>query len=483
MTFKNTLKHLALAFACMLGIGLSAAQAQTAAIYGSLGNFDVINHTGHDAHGFEIQFEGLHEADIYYTFSYQRYGSPVIVPYANGVYVRWSSAYNSTSQSFLQTTVPHATSSSFGGTCYMGQPNYDASGCEHFGVSLRNATTLIKTTYRWLIADPAAPSNLVTADPPAAIPGTPVYAVIAPARAGEAAALEAEIEAPEPPEAPELYGDAQWVKIFKTQLNREVTLDELITTNPVVPQTAAQVEVEWDILQAEPASNGNRRRHRNQGTLDPTTRAVVRRYETYQFTGAYDPVTHQAVCADLTCTAPAANEVGEFLGAQMAAANVEVNAVIVAKTGNGSVASADKLISCGNKCAATYNAGSIVTLTANPGNLAFTGWTGACTGNQLTCAVTVNGQTNVGATFVAVYNLSVSRNGKGSILSTPQGINCGGGGGGCSAKFAQGTAVTLTATPDPGFRFSNWTGACTGNATTCNVTMTKDTSVQAIFVK
>ena len=241
-----------------------AVQAQTATVYGSLGNFDVINHTGHDAHGFEIELEGIQSSQVYYSFSYQRYGSARIIPYATGVYVRWESP--ASGSGFSQATIPHAPNTPFAGSCYMGGANYDSSGCEHFGVSL--TANPVKTTYRWLLADPVAPNTLVPANPPVAIPG-PVYTVQPPAQAGDPPVLEAAIEAPEPAEAPELYGDAQWVKVFKTQLNRPVTLDELVTTNAVVPQNQAQVEVEWEIIQAEPASNsnGNRRQRRNQGTL------------------------------------------------------------------------------------------------------------------------------------------------------------------------------------------------------------------------
>ena len=49
-------------------------------ILGSLGNFDVVNNSGHDAHGFQIEFEGLQLADVVYTFSMQRYGGSTITP-------------------------------------------------------------------------------------------------------------------------------------------------------------------------------------------------------------------------------------------------------------------------------------------------------------------------------------------------------------------------------------------------------------------
>jgi hypothetical protein len=62
------------------------------------------------------------------------------------------------------------------------------------------------------------------------------------------------------------------------------------------------------------------------------------------------------------------------------------------------------------------------------------------------------------------------------VLNTQ--INCGSS---CSAKFAAGTVVNLTATPGPGLNFVNWTGACSGTAPTCSVTISADTKVQANF--
>ncbi len=479
LNMKKWSVHFALLFALLLGVAIRSAQAQTANFYGSLSNFDAVNNTEHEAHGFEIELEGLQLNDVYYMFSVLRYGQPTVLQTATGVKVRWTSSYDAATQRFSQTTTPHAPGTSFAGTCYQWNgASYATSGCEHFGVTLSANPT--RTTYHWLIEDPQAPGNLISANPPVAIPA-PTYIITPPAQAGEPPVLEAEIEAPEPPETPETYGDAQWVKIFKTQLNRQVTLDELMSDNPIVPQDASHLEVSWDILQQSPPSGGNQRRKRNQGSLDPTTRSVIRRYETYQYTGAYDPITHQVICGgDGTCAAPQPGELGDMIGAQMAAANVEVNAVIVAKTGNGSIDSLDKLISCGNKCAATYEAGSQVTLTASPDKAAFAGWTGACSGNNLTCTVSVNGQTNVGASFVPAYTLSVSQSGKGTVVSAEPGINCGRT---CSAKFAQGATVTLSATPETGFRFVNWTGACSGSAPTCSLTINRDSSVQAVFTK
>ena len=56
------------------GAGLGAIAAallavpRQASVYGPLDNFDVVNDTGHDTCGFEIEIEGVHGADVYRTF-------------------------------------------------------------------------------------------------------------------------------------------------------------------------------------------------------------------------------------------------------------------------------------------------------------------------------------------------------------------------------------------------------------------------------
>jgi Divergent InlB B-repeat domain len=54
------------------------------------------------------------------------------------------------------------------------------------------------------------------------------------------------------------------------------------------------------------------------------------------------------------------------------------------------------------------------------------------------------------------------------VASQPAGLNCTAA---CNAEFARDTVVTLTATPGAGQTFVGWTGACTGAASTCVVTM------------
>ena len=472
----STLEKIFLVLAAMIFTS-AIVGAQTATVSGQLANFDVINNTGHDAHGFEIELDGVQVNDVPYSFSVERYGPSTITQTATGIVIRWAATYSG--GTFQQSTIPFKSGTTFAGTCYQWTANYDSAGCEHFGVSLNAAAT--RTVYRWLIEDAANPGTLIAVDPPVAIPGSPIYTIVPPARVGDPPVLEAEIRAPEAAESPELYGDAQWVKVFKTELQREVGLDELVSDNAIVPQDAAHLEVEWEILQQEPAGlDSGRQRRRNQGGLAFDTRSVVRRYEIYTYTGQYDPITHQAICADPTCTTTVAGEVGDYIGSQMTAANVTPYSLTVRPVGGGSVSSADKLISCGSKCAASYNRGALVSLSASPGSgNVFLGWRGACSGNALTCSLNIADAVSVNANFAQTFKFNVSTSGKGTVTGD-NGINCGKT---CGATVTQGTVITMSAAPSAGFVFSNWTGACSGTSPNCSVPVNSGVTAQAVFVK
>ncbi|CAK0759894.1 hypothetical protein CCP3SC5AM1_2740001 [Gammaproteobacteria bacterium] len=92
----------------------------------------------------------------------------------------------------------------------------------------------------------------------------------------------------------------------------------------------------------------------------------------------------------------------------------------------------------------------------------------------------MNAATTVTATFdPAMYSLNVVKSGNGTVSSTPAGINCGTD---CSEDYAPGTSVTLTAVAETGSTFTGWSGGgCSGNASTCMVTMNAATLVTATF--
>lgn len=158
-------------------------------------------------------------------------------------------------------------------------------------------------------------------------------------------------------------------------------------------------------------------------------------------------------------------------------------ALTIAKTGNGTITSDPAGIDCGATCSASFTNGSSVTLTATPATgFRFSGWGGACNGTGK-CVLTMDAAKNATATFVdsqspTDYQLTVSKSGNGTVVSAPDGINCGTN---CSASFTNGTSVTLSATPADGNRFSGWSGACTGTGA-CVVTMDSAKSVTASFV-
>jgi phospholipase C len=148
-------------------------------------------------------------------------------------------------------------------------------------------------------------------------------------------------------------------------------------------------------------------------------------------------------------------------------------------SGTGTITSSPAGINCGQTCSATFSSGTTVTLTATPNTgFAFGGWSGACSGTS-TCAVALTASTTVSAVFNLALRLTVSEAGFGSgvVTSNPPGINCAPT---CTATFTTGTTVTLTATPNSGFQFAGWSGACTGTGT-CSVPVNGAASVTATF--
>jgi hypothetical protein len=72
-------------------------------------------------------------------------------------------------------------------------------------------------------------------------------------------------------------------------------------------------------------------------------------------------------------------------------------------TGSGTVTSSDGGINCGPTCVATYDSGTVVTLTATPDPLAlFAGWSGDCSNLIGPCTVTMTSNRSVTATFAGV---------------------------------------------------------------------------------
>lgn len=113
-----------------------------------------------------------------------------------------------------------------------------------------------------------------------------------------------------------------------------------------------------------------------------------------------------------------------------------------------------------------------VTVAADAG-YTFTGWDPVAPPT-----VTADFEATAQYDAVPMPTLTVTVTGNGTVTSTPEGVDCTEA---CSVPFAEGTQVTLTATPDDGWQFTGWTGGgCTGTAD-CQVTMTADIQVAATF--
>ena len=161
-------------------------------------------------------------------------------------------------------------------------------------------------------------------------------------------------------------------------------------------------------------------------------------------------------------------------------------ALSVTINGGGTVTSSPAGINCGATCSATFAPGTPVTLTATPASgFIFSGWSGdgACSGASTTCSVTMNAGHTVSATFTAHaptdFGLTMQISGSGTVTSVPPGINCGQA---CSASYANGTSVVLSAIAAPGAQFAGWSGACAGTSSPCTVTMDQARTVGAAFV-
>ena len=372
--------------------GLStAATSGGPIIYGSLGNFDVVNDTGQPCNGFEIELEGISPGEVVYTFgdtggpnptNYIRYGKPQILPSATGgTIVRYASPFSGGVFTEATPPAPVPVPVTMGHQCWIyGDPNYPNAGCEHFGMSLLKNPT--KTTYRWLVGDPATGTLKVAGMPgnpsipaPVRVPA-PIWNVNQPPPPAPGAPppppqIVAVVQAPPAPPLPPAgkgqWGEAIWMKIYKTELPEAADLDDmLLGGNPVhnpnvniVPdaERGDPAEIEWQLLQSRPLDapppeqgGPNKEESANGGEVGAGNESVLRRYEFYKYIGQYDPDPEnlgEALCdnplnGDPRCGPPDANGVagvGDLIGSQNAAANLaplcatDVSNAIVVKRG------------------------------------------------------------------------------------------------------------------------------------------------------
>jgi hypothetical protein len=148
--------------------------------------------------------------------------------------------------------------------------------------------------------------------------------------------VAAQIKAPAP-ENEAQFGEALWVKVFTTELEDPVGLEELVADNAKVQQAAT--EVEWQLLQTDPGNPLAGQLESGYGApVGANAASILRRYEFFKYSGEYDPETHEALVSISDSLPNDPNDplhydpgklvdLGNYLGAQNAAANL--NAVPV----------------------------------------------------------------------------------------------------------------------------------------------------------
>ncbi len=505
----------------LLLMGTASSQAQGIA-YGSINNFDTVNDTGHECHGFEIEIEDCHSTDVSYTYNYNHYGVPEITE-DNSVVghpkckIRWASKKNGDGSWAAFTAIPSGPITPTNGHMFT-NPSVNFGG-EHFGVGYRAAVGAIK--YNWLIDNGAG----VLINGGAVQVATPAFTYYAPV--GAAVAQVQAVIAPPPPPAPPVkeFGKALWVKEIKTTThnNREVKLRDLVSDDPADPNDKNwangepdEVEVEWRILQKKnlPGDAGpNAELAAAPEGLPNGNEVVTRRYEFYKYVGPLDAETGEAmgdaVGADdlhgsgsvsyadhfnfatgewetVTTDMSTVVVVGDYTGAQMAAVDVEAPVGLIDHVGDAKVNTPFAARSVVIEGALPFTA---VQDGALPPGMVFDEAAGVLSGTPTATgeyAFSVTATDGVNPDVSKNYTMVVAALGAplppASLLDTVA-SPVGGGVTTGDGSYDPGTDVTVDATPNPGFEFVNWTDndVIVSNSASYTLTMDVNHSLVANF--
>jgi hypothetical protein len=476
-----------------LFLSLITTPAQASIAYGSINNFDTVNDTGKECHGFEIELEDCRSTDISYTYDYNHYGTPKItqddsVAGHPKCLIRWESKHNPDGSWASYTAIPSGPINPTDGHQFT-NPNINFGG-EHFGVGYNVAVGAIRD--HWLIDDGFG--NLIHGGAvQVSTPSFTYYAPIAaqPGLPAVPAQVQAVIEPPEPPEVPENpdieFGTAVWVKEIRTTThnNNKVELRDLVSDDPDDTDDVNwrngepdEIEVEWQILQEEfskPDGGNNGRLVAAPENLDDGDEVVTRRYEFYEYVGPIDEngeakasnvgpddlhgdgiKTINGEDVDLSTIIV----VGEYKGAQMAAVDVDGGLGLIDHVSEGEIdiPYTDRRVVVAG--AAPFTAAVEGPL---PEGMEFNAISGVLSGTPLESgtfpfSVTVDEVASppvtknyvlmiaeASAVLPATYIVDTS------ISPAATGQTTGDG------SYAPGSEVSLHATPAPGYRFENWT--------------------------
>jgi hypothetical protein len=479
--------------ACVIPFLAGAAQAGIA--YGSINNFDTVNDTGHECHGFEIEIDDCQSTDITYTYNYNHYGAPRIEQDDTDhlhpkCRIRWESKKNTNGTWAAFTAIPTGPISPTNGHMFT-NPSVNFGG-EHFGVGYRVAATVVK--YNWLID---SGSGLLVHGGAVQV-ATPVFTYYPPVVGNPAPAQVQAVIAPPPPPVPPVkeFGKAVWVKEIKTTTHnhKEIKLRELVSDDPADANDKNwangepdEVELEWRILQLKtsaPDGGPNAELAAAPEDLPNGDEVVTRRYEFYKYTGPLDAESGEAMAdavdADglhgtgmriynhhlvggewVTVTEDMATYeiIGDFTGSQMAAVDVDAPVGLIDHVGDGRInaafAARTVVIEGGSPFTSVLEG-------ALPAGMTFDEVTGVLEGTP-----TVSGSFQFKITASDPINPDVSKNytliiaAAGAALPPTSLLDTtanpvGGGATTGDGAFAIDANATVTATASPGFTFLNW---------------------------
>ena len=480
ITTKLSLSLMTLATAT--GLAWCVGTVRAAAAWGTINNFDCVNETGVECHGFEIEIEDCHSRDITYTYNWNHYGTPKITednsnPAHPKVCIRYESAKKPDGSWAAYTAIPSGPIAPTDGHRFT-DPSQNFGG-EHFGVGYRAVVTNI--TYHWLVDNGAG--TLVRG--PAVLVATPTFSYF-PAAGGAPAQVQAVIEPPPEPPVRE-FGAPSWVKEIRTTShnNNEVKLRDLVSDDPDDDDDKNwrngepdEVEVEWQLLQtdfnkADGGANGELAGAPED--LDQGDEIITRRYEFYKYVGPIDDETGEAMADNVgpdgihgegikeingvEVDLSTLEVVGEYLGAQMSAFDNELPVGLIEHLPDGEI---DTPYPTRTVIIAVVPF-TATTTGAFPPGLTFNTENGELSGTPTASGIfsfSVRVTATNNPVQVKTYTLAIAAAGEAlpphSTVDTSEspvdsGTTTG------SGFYTNDTVATVAAVPAPGFAFSKWT--------------------------
>ena len=498
-----------------------APRATASTAYGTLNNFDCVNDTGVEAHGFEIELDDVRSRDITYTYDYNHYGIPKITedlsdPLHPRVFIRYAASRNPDGTWTAYTAVPSGPILPTDGHQFT-DPTVNFGG-EHFGAGYYGAPTAVK--YNWLIDDG---TGALVHGPPVYV-STPTFVYNPPAPAQPLPQVQAVIVPPPPPAPPVLrFGVATWVKDIKTKTHNAnkielVDLRDPDSANPGVKDWAngepAEVETEWRILQTEFGNDGNPKGELKglPEDLPGGDEVITRRYEFYKYVGPVDAESGEAMADEVAADGihgvgvvtyndhfdAAADEwievtvdlstvvvVGEFFGAQMSGFDVAPVLGLIDHIPDGevNVPYAERTVVVGGGSA--FIASTTGTL---PDGTSVDSVTGIFSGTPTvpgTFTFTVSATDLSGAIVSREYTVTIAGDAPPVTTHTVStgSLPAGGGVTAGAGTYDEGTLAMVSATANPGFNFVRWTegGGEVSASADYSFPVTGDRTLVAVF--